>query len=138
MPEVAGIVGAPIRSEADLIGTRVVLREAAESVGLGVVELTKLLTAASELARNILRHARGAGGVMTVRIVTDAGRTGVRATFTDQGPGIADVDLCMQDGFSTARGLGVGLPGSRRLVDAFELTSEPGQGTSVSILMWRR
>jgi serine/threonine-protein kinase RsbT len=132
-----------IASEADLLRVRSALRAHAQQAGLGLTATTKLVTAGSELARNILRYATGAEGTVYIRQCTGprggAGRQGgVRAVFRDTGPGIADLDTAMRDGFSTAAGLGLGLPGSRRLVDDFHIESAPGRGTTVAIEQWTR
>ncbi len=113
------------------------VRIAAADNGLSLVDQTKLVTAASELARNTLVH--GGGGAALVEVVKSAnGRTGVKLHFTDNGPGIADVDLALTDGWSSGTGLGLGLSGARRLVDEFELSSKPGAGTSVVVVKWSR
>src|SRR5205814_7263670 len=105
--------------------------------GLSLVDQTKVVTAASELARNALVH--GGGGLARVDVVTSAlGRNGIRIGLTDDGPGIADIDLALTDGWSPGDGLGLGLSGARRLVDEFELTSKPGGGTSVVVVQWPR
>ena len=105
--------------------------------GLSLVDQTKLVTAASELARNALVH--GGGGIAQVEVITSAsGRPGVRVTFADSGPGIPDLELALTDGWTTGGGLGLGLSGARRLVDEFDLTSEPGAGTSVVVAKWSR
>ena len=105
--------------------------------GLSLVDQTKLVTAASELARNALMH--GGGGLARIEVVTSGrGRSGIRVGFTDDGPGIADVDLALTDGWSSGAGLGLGLSGARRLVDEFELDSKPGGGTSVVVVKWSR
>lgn len=127
-----------IEAEADLVHVRQVLRAEALRAGLGLVDQTKLITAGSELARNILTHATPRSGNMAVEQVTEGERSGVRATFTDDGPGIADVDAAMTDGYSSSGGLGIGLPGSRRLVDEMTLHSALGCGTEVVIVKWRR
>jgi serine/threonine-protein kinase RsbT len=128
-----------ITSEVDLIHVRQVLRAEALRVGLGLVDQTKLVTAGSELGRNILTYATGSRGELRVEQVSAGGRRGVRATFSDSGPGIEDVNLALRDGFSTTRGsLGLGLPGSRRLVDELAITSAPGSGTIVVIVKWER
>ena len=128
-----------IASEADLIRVRQVLRQEAVRAGLGLVDQTKLVTAGSELARNILTYATGSRGRLRVEQVAAAGgRRGVRATFADDGPGIEDLEAALTDGFSTGGSLGLGLPGSRRLVDQMELTSSPGSGTRVVIVKWKR
>jgi serine/threonine-protein kinase RsbT len=125
-----------IQSGDDVVRVRQHVRIAAADNGLSLVDQTKLVTAASELARNTLVH--GGGGVARVEVVKANGRTGVKLCFTDEGPGIADLDLALTDGWSTGSGLGLGLSGARRLVDDFELTSEPGAGTSVVVVKWSR
>ena len=127
----------PISSGDDVVRVRPHVRNAAAGCGLSLVDQTKLVTAASELARNTLIH--GGGGVATVEVVKSAkGRSGVRLHFTDEGPGIADVDLALTDGWTTGTGLGLGLSGSRRLVDEFELNSKPGAGTNIVVVKWSR
>jgi serine/threonine-protein kinase RsbT len=127
----------PIRSGDDVVRVRQHVRGTAAEIGLSLVDQTKLVTAASELARNTLIH--GGGGVAQVEVVKSPdGRVGIKLQFTDEGPGIADVDLALRDGWSTGSGLGLGLSGSRRLVDEFELTSKPGAGTSVVVVKWSR
>ncbi|HTU06773.1 MAG TPA: anti-sigma regulatory factor [Trebonia sp.] len=127
----------PIRSGDDVVRVRQQVRNAAADNGLSLVDQTKLVTAASELARNTLVH--GGGGVAQVEVVKSAtGRMGVKLQFTDEGPGIADVDLALTDGWSSGNGLGLGLSGTRRLVDEFELTSKPGAGTTVMVVKWSR
>ena len=127
----------PIRSGDDVVRVRQHVRNAAAEHGLSLVDQTKLVTAASELARNTLIH--GGGGVARVESVKSAnGRAGVKLYFADEGPGIANVDLALTDGWSSGTGLGLGLSGSRRLVDEFELKSEPGVGTNVVIVKWSR
>lgn len=120
------------------MSVRQALRREADRAGLGLVDATKLITAGSELARNILTHAAGAGGRLRIEHVSARGRQGVRATFTDRGPGIRDVDASLTDGFSTNGSLGLGLPGSRRLVDELQISSTPGFGTTVVIFKWER
>ena len=120
-----------------MVRVRQFVRNAAADNGLSLVDQTKLVTAASELARNTLVH--GGGGAARVEVVKSAtGRVGVKLYFTDAGPGIPDIDLALTDGWSTGSGLGLGLSGTRRLVDEFELTSEPGAGTSVVVVKWSR
>ncbi len=122
-----------VATEASLLAVRSTVRGAAADVGLGIVAQTKLVTAASELARNILRYAER--GTMTASRTEMDGRVGVRVVFADTGPGIADLDLAMTDGYSTGDGLGMGLPGAKRLVDEFVLQSTP-QGTTVEVCCW--
>jgi serine/threonine-protein kinase RsbT len=113
------------------------VRVVAAKTGLSLVDQTKVVTAASELARNALVY--GGGGLARVEVVTSAlGKSGVRIGFTDEGPGITDLDLALTDGWSSGAGLGLGLSGARRLVDEFELTSKPGTGTSVVVVKWSR
>jgi serine/threonine-protein kinase RsbT len=127
----------PIAAEADLIRVRQVLRAEAQRAGLGLVDQTKLITAGSELARNILVYATGSRGSLRVEQVTARGRRGVRATFSDGGPGIEDVDKALTDGYSTGGSLGLGLPGARRLTDEMTITTGK-QGTTVAITKWGR
>ena len=127
----------PIRTGDDVVRVRQHVRGAAAENGLSLVDQTKLVTAASELARNTLVY--GGGGLARIEVVTSGqGRSGVRVGFTDEGPGIADVDRALTDGWSSGDGLGLGLSGARRLVDEFELTSKPGSGTSVVVVKWSR
>lgn len=127
----------PIVSGDDVVRVRQQVRVAAAAADLSLVEQTKLVTAASELARNALIH--GGGGLARVETVTSAaGRPGIKVTFSDKGPGIADTELALTDGWTTGDGLGLGLSGARRLVDEFELTSTLGEGTSVVVAKWSR
>jgi serine/threonine-protein kinase RsbT len=127
----------PIRTGDDVVRVRQQVRVVAAKSGLSLVDQTKVVTAASELARNALVH--GGGGLARVDVVTSAlGRNGIRIGFTDEGPGIADVDLAMTDGWTSGDGLGLGLSGARRLVDEFELTTKPGSGTSIVVVKWSR
>ena len=131
----------PIKSEDDLITTRKRVREIAADVGFDLTDTTRLVTAASELARNILQHA--GQGSMLCSHHQRAGANGVQIrgvelVFADEGPGIADVDMAMQPGFSTSAipSLGLGLPGVKRLVDEMDVTSQPGKGTTVKVRKW--
>lgn len=124
-----------VRASDDIIRARQLVRDCAAAQGLSLVDQTKLVTAASELARNMLVH--GGGGTMGLEAVTNNGRRGVKATFTDQGPGIPDIDQAMKDGFTTGGGLGMGLGGSKRLVNEFDIQSEPSKGTKVTIVRWK-
>lgn len=127
----------PIQSGGDVVRVRQQVRIVAAQNGLSLVDQTKLVTAASELARNTLVH--GGGGVARIEAVKSANsRAGVKLQFSDEGPGIADTDLALTDGWTTGTGLGLGLSGSRRLVDEFELNSKPGAGTSVMVVKWSR
>jgi serine/threonine-protein kinase RsbT len=124
----------PIASEPDMVTVRRRVREAAARTGLSLVDQTKLVTAASELARNTLIY--GGGGTMQLETLNGA-RLGVRLTFVDKGPGIPDIDLALRDGFTTGSGLGLGLSGSKRLVNEFEIDSKVGQGTRVAVTRWK-
>jgi serine/threonine-protein kinase RsbT len=127
----------PIQSGDDVVRVRQQVRVVAADSGLSLVDQTKLVTAASELARNTLVH--GGGGMARVEVVTSAnGRNGVRIGFADDGPGIPDIDLALTDGWTSGAGLGLGLSGARRLVDEFELTSKAGRGTTVVVVKWAR
>lgn len=123
----------PIGSAPDVVRIRQAVRERAREVGFGLVDQTKMITAASELARNALDH--GGGGEMRMEVVERDGRRGVRLTFEDRGPGMADVERALADGYST--GPGLGLSGARRLVNEFHLESERGRGTRVVITRWK-
>ena len=125
-----------IASDADVVRVRQAVRTLAIKVGLSIVDQTKMVTAASELARNTLIH--GGGGTAQLEMVEENGRRGVRAIFADSGPGIPDVELAMSGGYTTAGGMGLGLSGSRRLVDAFELDTGVGRGTRVTVAKWKR
>jgi serine/threonine-protein kinase RsbT len=125
-----------IGGEADLLRVRSALRSAAQLAGLGLTATTKLVTAGSELARNILRYATDGQGTVSIDDAAPGRCRGVRAVFADAGPGIADLDQVMEDGYSTGGSLGIGLPGSRRLVDEFSIDSAPGRGTTVVISQW--
>lgn len=124
-----------IRASDDIVSVRRLVRERAVELGFSLVDQTKLVTAASELARNALQH--GGGGTVRVEVVDRAGRTGLRLTFEDRGPGIPDLTLAMKDGYTTGGGLGLGLSGSRRLVNEFEIWSQPGEGTRIVIARWK-
>ncbi|HET8722302.1 MAG TPA: anti-sigma regulatory factor [Nitrospira sp.] len=124
-----------LRSIDDIIKARQLVRDCAVLQGFSLVDQTKLVTAASELARNTVIH--GGGGEMRLEAVNNGPRRGVKVTFMDAGPGIPDIALAMKDGYTTRGGLGLGLSGSRRLVNEFEIESEPGKGTRVSIVRWR-
>lgn len=126
----------PITSNDDVVRARQLVRNLALECRLSLVEQTKLVTAASELARNTLIH--GGGGTIRAGLVEAGTRRGVRAVFQDEGPGIADLELALTDGWTSGEGLGLGLSGSRRLVDEFALDSEPGRGTTVTVTKWAR
>ena len=124
-----------IRSSEDIVAVRQAVRQRAVELGFNLVDQTKIVTAASELARNTMQY--GGGGSMTLEGLEEAGRRGLRLTFVDQGPGIADIALAMRDGYTTGNGLGLGLSGARRLSSEFEIDSRPGAGTRVTIIRWR-
>jgi serine/threonine-protein kinase RsbT len=127
----------PIRTGDDVVRVRQQTRVAAGDCGLSLVDQTKLVTAASELARNTLIH--GGGGTARIEVVkSGTGRSGVKVGFADSGPGIADMEQALTDGWTSGTGLGLGLSGARRLVDEFQLTSEPGAGTTVVVVKWSR
>ena len=119
----------------DVVMVRQRAREQSQRAGFSLLETTKLVTAASELARNTLEH--GGGGHADLEVVTDGIRRGVRMTFTDEGPGIANIDEALRDGFTTGGGLGLGLGGSRRLVSEFHIESAVGRGTRVQVIRWK-
>jgi serine/threonine-protein kinase RsbT len=125
-----------IGADEDVVRVRQAARALAVTAKLSLVDQTKLVTAASELARNTLIY--GGGGAAQLELVVDGRRSGVRVRFVDEGPGIADVDLALTDGWTTGSGLGLGLSGSRRLVDGFVLDTAPGKGTRVEIVKWAR
>jgi serine/threonine-protein kinase RsbT len=125
----------PLVREQDVVLARQAIRSAARELGFTIVDQTKLVTAASELARNALVH--GGGGTMVWETVAENGRQGLRLTFNDSGPGIEDTKLAMKDGWTTGSGLGMGLPGAKRLVNEFELVSKLGVGTTVTITRWK-
>lgn len=127
----------PIQASDDVVRVRQQVRAMAVTAGMSLIDQTKVVTAASELARNTLIH--GGGGTAQVEVVKSAaGRAGVRVAFSDDGPGIADLDLALTDGWTSGSGLGLGLSGARRLVDEFELASGPGSGTRVVVTKWSR
>lgn len=125
----------PIRSSEHIVQVRQAARQWAQGIGLSLVDQTKIVTAASELARNTLDY--GGGGDVLLEELQEGVRRGLRLTFEDQGPGIADLELALRDGYSTGGGLGLGLSGSKRLVNEFELHSQPGEGTRVTIARWK-
>lgn len=124
-----------IQSAEDVVSVRQAVRQRAVELGFNLIEQTKIVTAASEIARNTLQH--GAGGHATIETVEEAGRRGLRLTFEDRGPGIGDVELAMRDGYSTRGGLGLGLSGARRLSSEFYIDSRVGEGTRVVLIRWR-
>jgi len=118
-----------------VVRLRRVVRERAVALGLTLVEQTKIVTAASELGRNTVQY--GGGGQVRISSAADGARRGLFLEFADQGPGIADIDLALTDGYTTGGGLGLGLSGARRLCDEFDIESQPGQGTRVTIVRWK-
>ena len=118
-----------------LVAVRQAVRAKAEELRFSLVDQTRIITAASELARNTLQY--GGGGTVAIEIVENGTRRGLRLTFKDQGPGIPDLELAMKDGYTTGGGLGLGLSGSKRLVNEFKILSKVGEGTEVSITKWK-
>jgi serine/threonine-protein kinase RsbT len=125
----------PLRSSNDVVAARQKVRLWATELRFSLVNQTKLITAASELARNALDH--GKGGSMSIESVSQNGKAGLRLVFEDQGPGIADIEQALKDGFTSGSGMGLGLGGSRRLVNEFSIESEVGKGTKVTIIRWK-
>lgn len=125
----------PIRNESDIVQARQVVRKWATEQAFPLVDQTKLITAASELARNTVNY--GKGGTMRLEALIDGLRKGVRLTFEDKGPGIPNLELALTDGYTTGSGLGLGLSGAKRLCNEFSIDSKPGAGTRVTIARWR-
>jgi len=125
----------PVRSETDIVLVRQAVRKWAAELTFSLVDQTKIVTAASELARNTLIH--GGGGTVRLEALAEGVRKGLRLTFEDQGPGIPDVELALRDGYTTGGGLGLGLSGSRRLVSEFAIDSRVGEGTRVTVSKWK-
>ncbi|ALL63338.1 MULTISPECIES: anti-sigma regulatory factor [Paraburkholderia] len=132
---VTSTVEVGLRSDQEIVKLRQVVRDEAIAQGFSLVDQTKFVTAASELARNTLLY--GGGGDATLSVLLNGTRKGLKLTFVDQGAGIADIERALQDGFTSGSGLGLGLGGARRLCDEFEIQSEPGKGTTVSITKWK-
>lgn len=126
----------PIRSSEDVVRMRQWVRARSVEIGFNLVDQTKIVTAASELARNILEHGGGEGNVH-LDLITNNSRNGIRLTFEDKGPGIADIEQALKDGFTSGSGLGLGLGGAKRLVNEFQIASRSGEGTRVTITRWR-
>jgi serine/threonine-protein kinase RsbT len=124
-----------IEKEQDVVPFRNRVKEFAVKIGMSLVNQTKLITAASELVRNMLKY--GGGGIVLIEAITQGRDNGIRLTFQDKGPGIKDIALAMKDGFSSGKSLGIGLPGAKRLVNEFEIKSTLGEGTTVSIIKWK-
>ena len=125
----------PLRSTEDVVHVRQIARQWAVQMGFSLVDQTKLVTAASELARNTVTY--GGGGEVILEALNDINRRGVRLTFTDQGPGIPDITLALKDGYTTGGGMGLGLGGAKRLVNEFDIVSHAGEGTRVCITKWK-
>ena len=126
----------PVRTDEDVVRARQAVREAAVSLGFSLVDQTKIVTAASELARNTIIH--GGGGDLKVERIREGPRSAVRLTFVDQGPGIANVEQALRDGFTTGTGLGLGLGGARRLMSDLSISSRPAEGTTIVAIRWRQ
>ena len=124
-----------IEKEQDVVPFRNRVKEYATKIGMSLINQTKLITAASELVRNMLKY--GGGGFASIEVIGQGRETAVRLTFQDKGPGIEDVSLAMKDGYTTGKSLGIGLPGAKRLVNEFDIKSEVGVGTTVTILKWK-
>jgi len=122
-------------SEQDIVRTRQVVRKITQELGFSLVDQTKMVTAASELARNTVVY--GGGGEVLVDVLSEGIRTGLRLQFVDQGPGIPDLGLAMTEGWTSGHGLGLGLTGAKRLSNEFEIESQPGRGTRVTIIRWK-
>ena len=125
----------PIRSSEDVVMARQLVRKKAVALGFGLVDQTKFVTAASELARNTLDY--GGGGTARVELVENQSRSGIRVVFEDQGPGIPNIELALTEGYTSGNGMGLGLSGAKKLSHEFEIWSQPGEGTRVSILRWK-
>lgn len=123
-------------SEGDIVTMRKMVREVATRMGFGITDVTRIITAATELARNAFRYA--GSGTMRWQQVDSGGKVGLELVFEDHGPGIADINEALREGFTTSKGLGMGLPGSKRLMDEMEIHSTVGQGTVVTVRKWRR
>ena len=124
-----------IQTSEDVVAVRQAVRQRAVELGFNLVDQTKMVTAASELARNTLQY--GGGGTVTLESLDEGVRRGLRLTFEDKGPGISDIDLAMKDGYTTGGGLGLGLSGARRLSNDFHIYSKPGEGTRITIVRWK-
>ena len=125
-----------IKTEGDIISARRTIRDAATALGFGQTDVARIVTASSELARNVFRYA--GEGLMRWKAVDQGDRVAIEVQFVDHGPGIADVGMAMSEGYSTGGGMGMGLPGAKRLVDEFDVQSAAGQGTTVTLRKWRR
>jgi serine/threonine-protein kinase RsbT len=126
---------AVIRSDLDIVIARTLARDTAKQLGFGAIDQARIATAVSELARNIFLYA--GTGTVTVREIERPGRRGIEVVCEDQGPGISDINLVMQDGYSTSRGMGMGLPGAKRLMDEFDIKSQENIGTTITCRKWK-
>jgi serine/threonine-protein kinase RsbT len=133
--EVIKTENAPVLSSNDVVQIRHRVRAMTVECGLSLIEQTKIVTAASELARNMVDY--GGGGVVTIDLISAGIKRGVRLTFADRGPGIADIPQAMRDGFTSGGGMGLGLGGAKRLSNEFSIDSAPGEGTRITIIRWR-
>jgi serine/threonine-protein kinase RsbT len=124
-----------LRASEDIVQVRQAVRRMAVTLGFGLVDQTKVVTASSELARNMINYA--GGGTVLLEVVQNERRSGIRLTFEDQGPGIPDIELALKDGYTSGHGMGLGLGGAKRLSHEFEIQSKVGEGTRISILRWR-
>lgn len=125
----------PVRNSDDVVRVRQLVRARALALGFSIVDQTKIVTAASEIARNTLDH--GGGGDLKVEVVRQGTRQGLKLIFEDRGPGIADIELALTDGYTTGGGLGLGLPGSKRLCNEFYVESRVGEGTRITLIRWK-
>ena len=125
-----------LRTETDIVVVRKSVRESATRLGFGITDVTRIITAASELARNVFLYA--GSGVVRCRVLNRSDKVGLELVVEDQGPGIADIEQAMQPGYTTGKGLGLGLPGAKRLMDEMEIESEVGKGTKVTVKKWRK
>ena len=125
----------PVRGDADVVSIRQIIRQWTMDLGFGLVDQTKMVTAASELARNMVLY--GGGGEVRLEALNSDVRRGLKVTFEDHGPGIPDIQLALKDGYTTGNGLGLGLGGAKRLVNDFDVHSRPGEGTRVTITRWK-
>jgi len=135
MPSITKTDVLPLKSEHDIVMARQAVRRFTQELGFSLVEQTKMVTAASEIARNTVIY--GGGGTLTWEMLADGGKKGLRLRFEDHGPGIPDVDLAMTDGWTSGTGLGMGLTGAKRLVNEFDLDTRPGEGTRVTLTRWK-
>jgi serine/threonine-protein kinase RsbT len=126
----------PIKTEGDIVAARRTIRDAAAALGFGQTDVARIVTASSELARNVFRYA--GEGTMTWKGTDQPGRVGIEIVFADRGPGIPDIAMAMREGYTTGGGMGMGLPGAKRLMDEMEIQSAAGEGTTVTLRKWRK